>query len=159
MDSCDDSSDGRDQAGVREEVEFQAGVVPFCQLAEVFDCPTAVGTFQAGVIPVAVDHAGVRDVPPGWLGVAAVEVDGFQAGVRADEAAAFQAGVLELAAGFHPGVRDDPEFQPGVLAPDAPEFQAGVLPPPVVEFQAGVRAEVDAFQAGVRAVESEEPGR
>ena len=100
MDSC--SSEGRDQAGVRDDVEFQAGVAPFCQFAEALDWPTAVGTFHAGVIPVVVDQAGVLEDEPAavleaeaeWLGVVVV-VAGFQAGVRADEEA-FQAGVLEL---------------------------------------------------------------
>ena len=53
-----------------------------------------MGTFQAGVIPVVADQAGVLDaeVDAVWLGVVA----GFQAGVRAEEEAAFQAGVREL---------------------------------------------------------------
>jgi hypothetical protein len=110
-----------DHAGVREEVEFQAGVEPFCQFAAVFDWPMAVGTFQAGVKPELLGfQAGVREE----------EVDGFHAGVRDEEVEGFHPGVL-AAAEFQAGVRDEedapPEFQAGVLEEEEAEFQAGVF--------------------------------
>ena len=114
--SSEDSSDvaGRDQAGSTSGRWIPGGRGAFLPLADAVDWPTAgnipSGRHSSCSWPGRGSRCGSRD------GVAGV-VAGFQAGVRAEEEAAFHAGVRGAAAAgclIPSRVRDEPEFQPGL---------------------------------------------